>query len=534
MLDPASLERLAEFPERNDAQLNLALAEEGSPAVLLALAQCVEVDGDALAVIASRLVEEREARGAWLGRPLPPHGDDESDTPARLELERRLIAHPNAPGSVRDALLAEHGHDPFFVWSAGTHAAATERGLRALALWPSASPLHDRPWIAELSVDAQSSELLRRWAVADDELLREAAARLAQESAILGPLSSDRSRRVRRSLASNRAASDLRGQIAENDSAHEVRARALSVIDPLSSARSSGASVQAMRQGGVLADDVRQALVGAGPLLDEEGALLAARYLGSAEVCSLVAQAASTAEPSLLPRTIGVGAGLGLRRGADPGSDEASLTTDIVHAMTRNGGGKTRLTGKARLALFVADCLSNLRVMAGDELARALAPGTLASDRMVFFRCAWREGFALETPSLLALPELPASVVEHCWRKEPISDDDAVALCGRAAAPSRESRELPEDELDIEPLARPLAALERAVLAAIGKTAVSPRAALAAIALEPRRCRYVLTAMPSWKGPLTGARLARVLKSHAGALSAAARTGAGAAAAGTG
>jgi hypothetical protein len=38
--------------------------------------------------------------------------------------------------------------------------------------------------------------------------------------------------------------------------------------------------------------------------------------------------------------------------------------------------------------------------------------------------------------------------------------------------------------------------------------------------------------MPTWKGPLTGARLARVLKSHAGALSAAARTGTGSFAAG--
>ena len=38
MLDPASIERLAESPEANDPMLNVALAEEGGPTVLLALA----------------------------------------------------------------------------------------------------------------------------------------------------------------------------------------------------------------------------------------------------------------------------------------------------------------------------------------------------------------------------------------------------------------------------------------------------------------------------------------------------------------
>jgi len=67
--------------------------------------------------------------------------------------------------------------------------------------------------------------------------------------------------------------------------------------------------------------------------------------------------------------------------------------------------------------------------------------------------------------------------------------------------------------------------LEQAVLAAVPRGSPSPRAALAAIALDPRRCRYILSAMPTWKGVLTGARLAMVLRAHAGALSAAARSG---------
>src|SRR5262249_22823771 len=44
--------------------------------------------------------------------------------------------------------------------------------------------------------------------------------------------------------------------------------------------------------------------------------------------------------------------------------------------------------------------------------------------------------------------------------------------------------------------------------------------ALTVTALDSRRVRYVLSAMPQWKGRITGGRLARVLRQHAGALSA--------------
>jgi hypothetical protein len=518
MLDPASLERLSEFPERNDALLNLALAEEGGAGVLLSLARCAGVGAAALDVIAERVVRDRESLG----------GEDEREVPAWIELERRLIAHPNAARAMRDELLAKHADDPFFVLSAAAHLDATELGLQAAALWPSASPLHDRPWLGLLRAARQSEGLLWRWGVSGSELLREAAGRLGREALLLERLSQDGSRRVRRAVASNPAGTDVRSRMVHTDAAFEVRARArrdLEADGAQAGQPSWSAEVQTMQQGGILSGDVRKALLAAGPTLDEEGALLAARYLDAAEVRSLVAQAAASSEEPLLPRTIGVGAGLGLRRPPSRSSEagEASLTNDVVHAITRASVAKSRLTGKARLSLFVADCLSRLRAMDRQELARALVPGVLASDRMVLFRFATEGSSSLGAPSLHELSEVPASIVELCWRDGAMSDADAIALCGRTAAPSREARELPEDELDLEPLARPLAALERAVLAAIAKTAVSPRAALAAIALEPRRCRYVLSAMPSWKGPLTGVRLARVLKAHAGALSAAAR-----------
>ena len=142
---------------------------------------------------------------------------------------------------------------------------------------------------------------------------------------------------------------------------------------------------------------------------------------------------------------------------------------------------------------------------------------------MVLRRWAAERRTSLASVCSLDLSSVPAAVVELCWRDPRVSDEDAVALAARISPSVRSERELPEDELDLSPLGRSLPVLERAVLAAIGRAPVSPRAALAAIALEPRRCRYVLSAMPTWKGALTGARLARVLRSHAGALSAAHR-----------
>src|SRR5262249_37101638 len=105
MLDPVSLEQLSEFPERNDPLLNLALAEEGGPSVLLSLVRCAVVGADALDVIAARVAAPGQVMAA----------DEEGDRASRLELERHLVAHPSARGGVRDALLAHHKDDPFFV-----------------------------------------------------------------------------------------------------------------------------------------------------------------------------------------------------------------------------------------------------------------------------------------------------------------------------------------------------------------------------------------------------------------------------------
>ena len=520
MLDPASIEKLAESPEQNDPLLNVALAEEGGAGVLLALISCPALGAQAIDVIAERLT------GGVAG--LGPNEDGSEGVPP-LELEKKIIGHPNAPPGVRDATLAKHLDDPFFVLSGGAHRDATASALEALASWPGASPLHDRPWLSRLEAAARRPSLLANWAEGG-ELLREAAAHLATDPALLERLANDPARRVRRGVAGNVHAGDLRLQLAARDPAAEVRARARRSEAPRDEV-GFATCIRAMEAGGVLAGDVRRALLDAGVSLDEEGAFLGARHLDQEGLHSLVSQATGLDQDPLDARGAGIGVGLGLRRASEPGhgaeGNDAQLSNDIVHLVSRQASAETRVTGKARVALWITQCLARSRIVGAADL-HLIAPGALAGDRMVLHRWAAAMPPNTRFESLLepATP-VPAAVVELCWRNPAVSDESIVALCRRVAPSARSDRELPEDELDLAPLSRPLPVLERAVLAAIPRVPVSPRAALAAIALDPRRCRYVLSAMPTWKGSLTGARLARVLRSYAGALSAAARPSSG-------
>jgi hypothetical protein len=525
MLDPASIEKLAASPERNDPLLNVALAEEGGAGVLLALVSCPFLGAQAIDVIAGRL-EHDTLR-------IEPTEEDDDGVPA-LELEKKIIGHPNAPASVRDAMLARHIDEPFFVLSGGTHPDATDRALEVLASWPNASPLHDRPWLSALVAARGRSALLARWSE-DSELLREAAALLSNDAALLERLARDPSRRVRRAVASNSNAGEIGSRLADGDAAAEVRARARRSPATHREELPFAACLRAMQAGGTLSADVRRALLDAGASLDEEGAFLGASHLGQQELHALVAQATGLDQDPLDARGTGVGVGLGLRRpseiddaeGGDRNGDSTQLSQDIVHLVSRQPNAETNLTGKARVALWIAQCLARSRIVDASDL-HVIAPGALAGDRMVLHRWAAAASTSPRIEGLLeAAAPVPAAVVELSWRNPAVSDDAIVALCRRVAQGARSDRELPEDDLDLAPLSRPLPVLERAVLAAIPRVPVSPRAALAAIALEPRRCRYVLSAMPTWKGSLNGARLARVLRSYAGALSAAARPSSG-------
>src|SRR5260370_37746143 len=97
MLDPASIERLAEFPEQNDPLLNVALAEEGGGGVLLALARCDALGAEAIDVIAARAAREGDALvaggdggGGPRGAPLVPQPPRGARRPAPARLCRPL------------------------------------------------------------------------------------------------------------------------------------------------------------------------------------------------------------------------------------------------------------------------------------------------------------------------------------------------------------------------------------------------------------------------------------------------------------
>src|SRR5215471_3248401 len=108
MLDRASIERLSRTPEKNAPILNVALAEEGTAEVLVALARSPAVGPDALEVIDERIRRD----GADVGR--DPESVGDGFTPVDQELDRMLIAHARASDATRDAVLTRHADDEFF------------------------------------------------------------------------------------------------------------------------------------------------------------------------------------------------------------------------------------------------------------------------------------------------------------------------------------------------------------------------------------------------------------------------------------
>jgi hypothetical protein len=538
MLDRASLHTLARHPERNDPILNVALAEEGDIVVLLALADSSATGPEALSKIQGRV--ERE--GERVGHEEEPaaeddrrrgsvRADDEAEAPSNgLALDAKLIVHPRADAGVRDSVLARHPDDPFFVLAAAAHPSATTRALDLLVKWPSETPLHDRIWLALIDAHAVSPMLLALWAADDDELTREAAAKLSRDPSQLAGLARDPSRRVRRAVAGNPSAGGLRSGLFENDAACEVRGRAAAAAEGRDSVRTTHgpevtsarfkAAALSMGTGGVLASDVVRA-VSLGPL-DEEGARLAARALDEASVAGIVASRAHSGQVDLA-----LAAGIAFRRDMARGVDaKGELLAHCAHALAgadRTGG---TLTGKGRLARWLADGVACAAERVEDELVLALVSHTLAADRMVLGRASkqladghLRVAAWCDRALASGLP-LPLALLELAWRTDAVTEETIALLAAQMERPLRLDGS-PEAEVDLDPRGRSLALLERVGAALVGKSPLSPRASLALVALEPRRIRYVLSALPQWKGVLAGANVARVLQAHAGALSAA-------------
>jgi hypothetical protein len=541
MLERATLHALAMRPEQNDPVLNAALAEEGDFQVLLALAECDAVGAEVLSRIETRI----EAEGERVGFAEDPEGDDPSRRGSRRTeeakasraeaLDRRLIAHPRANGAVREAVLARHEGDPFYSLAAASHVRATERSIARVAFWPSLTPLHDRTWLGLIDPRAVSPLTLSTWAGDDDELAREAAARISAEPSLLGALAFDPSRRVRRAVAGNPSTPRAAIERLLADPACEVRARALagevraqemadSVFEDRGADVTSArfvAAVGAMRAGGTVTADVVRAFR-AGPL-DEEGARLAARALDDTVVAELFAL-----RPGVREVDLAFAAGIAFRNLDDKEDRGAGLLAHCAHALADSDNTRSLLTGKGRLARWLAEGVSRALEGAHGELIEALGARTLAADRMVLggVLCASSATSARVASTCEAAlgssAPLPIALLEAAWRDAGVSDE-AVARLAARVGPMDADGTL-EQEVDLDPRSRSLALLERVGVALLGKAPLAPRAALVLVALEPRRVRYILSALPQWKGVLTGLHVARVLKAHAGALSAAGRS----------
>jgi hypothetical protein len=533
MLDRASLHALARHPDKNDPVLNLALAEEGDIEVLLALADCRTVGPDTLSRIGARI----QAEGERVGQPEASDSDDDSHRGSRRdegepgvsngsELDKRLIFHPRADDEVREAVARRHDGDPFFMLAAAAHRHATERSVERVVAWPSATPLHDRTWLTLIDPRAVSTLTLAAWAVDENELYREAAATLADDPAVLEGLARDRSRRVRRAVAGNPKASALL-EMLRADPACDVRARAnAAAARPSEPAESRGtevsgarfkAAVDGLLAGGRLAADVIRAL--RTESLDDDAARWAARSLDDAAVTELV-----TSLPLTQDRHIAFAAGIALRDLAQGETRGAGLLAQSVRALADADRSGSHVTGKGRLASWLAEGVLRLAADASQELVAALSADTLAADRMVLGRVF---GPGSQSELLLNLcnaaaagtASLPIALLEAVWRCRDVPDPLVERLAARIAPTDADGAV--EHEVDLDPRARPLALLERVGGLLVGKAPLSPRAALTLVALQPRRVRYVLSALPQWKGVLAGAHVARVLKAHAGALTAA-------------
>jgi hypothetical protein len=530
MLDRATIDRLSRTPEKNAPMLNVALAEEGDAAVLLALARSPAVGPEALGVIAGRL--EREGALVGKGHEIP---EGEFVSPA-ADLDRLLVAHPRGPDAVRDAVLARHPRDAFFVLAAASHPRATLGAALGAVDWPAASAAHDRLWLALLDPAAIPPLTLEEWSQDPSPLRREAVARVARDPALLAALACDRARQVRRAIASNRFAVDERARLAASDPAPDVRARAagpLTAHGELAAEASVvetarfAAALRAMATGGVLAPDVARALSGSAADLDDEGALLAGQVLPRRELGALLDQIVDQGVGSA--RASSLAAGLSLRPPVPQGEDDEAegaeaehteLVYDAVKSLSRTTTAESRLTGKARLAAWAAEGLGRSALVDHRRVLVDLARRPIAAERVILARgAALRPAMIGELcEAARVAPAIPGALLELAWADPRVPDALLVDLAARVQRPRKRAEDLPEHEVDLDPSRRPLEVLEKVVLATALRADVSPRAALAAVALDARRVRYVLSAMPQWKGRLSGGRLARVLRQHAGAL----------------
>ena len=525
MLDPRTIRALAARPEHNGRDLDVALAEEVDAHALASLLRWSGLEPDALNAITER--------GLGRGAPIEPGGPDED--PPRIDiawepmdeprphrpwtLARALLSavvmHPRAPASALELIVARHPDEPGFLIGAALSAQAPRGLVDRMASAPARSTLHDRPWIDLLAARLDVPQLVYSWAAADDELLREAAARLSDDPAVLERLAHDRSRRVRRAVAHSPSPGAPRERMAAEDPAVEVRGAAHAPPQPRSATQAAHALARAARvyeRGGDLDPRTVDAIIEAAGDLDPELAWLAGLVLELEDLRPVALALAEHDAGHPSSRAMLAAAMLRPTESATAGA-EASARADLANMLARaiarsyvpSSNDAKGLTGYARLVAFLSELLADPRLVDEATLVTGLSHGAIASDpalaaRFLPQREARSPGMTRRlAASLVAAASRggrpPACALEAAWRDPSIDVAELVRLA-RVVKPRREAAahlrgradgaKHAHVDLDLDPALRPGTELVAVVEALDPWIRLSMRAALVVLAATPR------------------------------------------------
>src|SRR5579859_7170171 len=227
MLDPRTIRALAARLAVNGRELNVSIAEEGDAHALASLARWQGLEPEALATIAHRLLHGSKVEIAegedppTIEIPWEPSDEPRAERPWTLEraLLSMIVVHPRAPTDALVEIVERNVKEAGFLVAASLASAAPASIVDRVARARARSALHDRPWIDLLSARIDAGAYARTWSGSSEELLREAAARISENAETLDALARDPSRRVRRAVAFNPAATSARMQLAQNDPA---------------------------------------------------------------------------------------------------------------------------------------------------------------------------------------------------------------------------------------------------------------------------------------------------------------------------
>ena len=557
MLDPRTIRALAARPGDNGRELNLAIAEEGDAHALAALARWPTLEPEVLDAIAARVLQ---------GPPLdlgpeeaPPKIDiawepiDEPRPHRPWTLERALLAlvvmHPRAPSSAIEAIVARHHEEEGFVLAASLAPNAPSAIVDRVASLPSRSALHERRWLDLLAARADLASLVSGWSRSTDPLLREAAARLASDDALLDALASDPHRRVRRAVALNPSAKHARARLALEDAAIEVRACAMEEPHPRAAtgaAKAIARAARAMERGGDLEERAIDAILSHADALDPELAWLAGLVLDLdtlAPVALALAEhdAAAPASRALVAAAMvrpGEGHGSAAQEAASRSNLASLLARAISHSYVPSSTEARSLTGHARLVAFLAELLADTALVDDAALVEGLTYGALVSDPALASR--WFALRAARAPGLMSRLSSglvasvsrggrpPACALEAAWRETSVDLAELTRLA-RVVKPRKDSDahltrradgtpRAAQVDLDLDPSLRAAADLTRVIEVVDPWVRLSIRSVLVVLAATPRALAVGGREVRGWREGVVASQLQRVLRAARGAI----------------